>query len=123
VLEPSSPASVCEKYHSSRSKVNRSARDHASPDHAVALIPDHGLSGRHRPLRRVEDDLGAVAVERADGGRCCRVVVTDLASTRSGSCGGSHEMKLMSLATRRLRSSSSGAPTVTVLVWGSRSTT
>src|SRR6185295_3110057 len=70
--------SGCEKYHSKRSEVNRSARDHATPDDVVAAVPDDGLSGRDRPLRRVERDLGPAVFERADGGRRRRVVVADL---------------------------------------------
>src|ERR671935_2777110 len=52
--------------------------DEAPADHAVPAIPDHGLSRRHGPLRRVEDDLGAAILERAHGRGRRLVTVPDL---------------------------------------------
>src|SRR5262245_36966206 len=56
----------------------RRAPDNSPSQHAIALIPHHGLARRDGALGFGEHDLGSVALDHPDGGERRFVIVADL---------------------------------------------
>ena len=89
--------------------------DPAAPDDNVAVVEDDGLAGSDGGLRRVEDELGALAFERAHASRGGRMPVTDLGRNGQPCCrGASTEIQFTPDAVRVVWSSAARGPTVTV---------